>query len=144
MKRTLLASVFVVLAGPFATAQDAFPVLDGQQPAATLQPPVASQQEPLVVTPSTVTPEMWLYSQEMRRYDDPAQAVRRKAELRAAQRMQRVAAMKYFGMSNARPQAECIPMMGHYSPAWVGNGQDRYDWAGVAAPTVLRVETIQR
>jgi hypothetical protein len=81
----------------------------------------------------------------MRRYDDPALAVRRKAEIRAAQRMERIAGMKYFGMSNSRPQAECIPMMGHYSPVWVGNGQDRYDWSGVVWPAaVLRVETIQR
>jgi hypothetical protein len=164
MKRTLLSLALVATLGPAALAQDPFATLDDAPPTTTLSAPVAplpqasplapavplaaidSQQETLpLLTPSNITPEMWLYSQEVRRHDDPAQAVRRKAEFRAAQRMQRVAAMKYFGMSNARPQAECVPMMGHYSPAWVGNGQDRYDWAGVGSPgTVLRIETIQR
>jgi hypothetical protein len=79
-------------------------------------------------------PEMWLYSEQIRRHDDPTQAVRRKAELRAEQRMSRIAAMKWFGFSNSRPQASPIPMMGGYSPVWIGNGKDRYDWVGAAWP----------
>lgn len=155
MKRTLLSLALIFALNSLAFGQDPFPTLDAAAPgtplappAATLSPPVAAQQESLpLMTPSNVTPEMWLYSQELRRHDDPAQAVRRKAEFRATQRMQRVAAMKYFGMSNSRPSAECTPMMGLYSPAWVGNGQDRFDWAGVSWPAAtLRIEntTIQR
>ena len=113
-------------------------------PAATLAAPVAHAQETGVTTlptPSNITPEMWIYSQELNRHDDPAQAVRRKAELRGAQRMQRIAAMKWFGFSNARPQASTAPMMGVYSPAWIGNGYDRYDWMGVSWPaTAVRVD----
>jgi hypothetical protein len=31
--------------------------------------------------------------------------------------------------------------MGVFSPAWVGNGYDRYDWVGAGWPTTtLRVE----
>ena len=88
------------------------------------------QQPQPQLMPAQVTPEMWIYSQEMRRYEDPQQAVRRKAELRASQRAARLAAMKWFGFSNARPQANPVPFMSAYSPAWVGNGPDRYDWVG--------------
>jgi hypothetical protein len=90
----------------------------------------------------SVTPEMWVYSQEMRRHDDPAQAVRRKAEIRAAQRMQRIAAMKWFGLSNSRPVASVTPMMGSYSPAWIGNGYEANEWVGVEWPaTAVRIES---
>jgi hypothetical protein len=34
-------------------------------------------------------------------------------------------------MSNSRPVASTTPFMGVYSPAWVGNGGDRYDWVGL-------------
>lgn len=118
-------------------------VAQAPRPAATLQAPVVRANVPVQVlpTPTTVTPEMWIYSQELQRHDDPALAVRRKAEIRAAQRMQRIAAMKWFGFSNSRPQASTTPMMGSYSPAWIGNGYDRYDWAGTSWPTTaVRVE----
>ena len=95
----------------------------------------ADQEKQLV--PAQVTPEMWIYSQEVRRYEDPQQAVRRKAELRASQRAERLAAMKWFGFSNARPQANPVPFMSVYSPTWVGNGYDRYDWVGGSAPRTL-------
>ncbi|NIP85204.1 MAG: hypothetical protein GTO03_06450 [Planctomycetales bacterium] len=52
------------------------------------------------------TPEMWFYIQELRRYEDSRAAVRRKAEYRAQQRQQRIAAMKAFGDSKQRPRAE--------------------------------------
>lgn len=97
----------------------------------------AEPQKQLV--PAQVTPEMWIYSQEMRRYDDPQQMIRRRAELKASQRDARLAAMKWFGFSNARPQANPVPFMSVYSPTWVGNSFDRYDWAGGSGPptTVL-------
>lgn len=101
--------------------------------------PITPEQEQ-VLTPSTVTPEIWLYSQEMRRHDDPQQAVRRKAEFKAEQRLHRMATMKWYGMSNSRPQASAVPIMSVYSPTWVGNGQDRFDWVAFGFPTTtLRV-----
>jgi hypothetical protein len=86
------------------------------------------------LVPAQVTPEMWIYSQEMRRYEDPQQMVRRKAEVKSAQRNGRLAAMKWFGFSNSRPQANPVPFMGAYSPTWVGNGYDRYDWVSTSWP----------
>ena len=125
---------------PYRTAvEEVEEVAQAPRPATTLAPPVV-RAAPQQVAPAihgngpTMPPEMWLYSEQIRRHDDPAQAVRRKAELRAEQRMGRLAALKWFGFSNARPQASPIPMMGGYSPVWIGNGRDRYDWVGAAWP----------
>lgn len=77
-----------------------------------------------------MSPELWLYNQQMRRYDDPAQAVRRNAEQRAAQRTARLNSMRWFGYSNSRPQASGVPFMSVYSPVWTGNGYNPYEWVG--------------
>jgi hypothetical protein len=91
-----------------------------------------------------VTPELWIYSQEVQRHDDPAQAVRRKAEIKADQRLNRLAALKWYGQSNARPETSPIPVMGTYSPAWAGNGSSRYDWAAVGGPSLtLRYDVFE-
>jgi hypothetical protein len=124
---------------PYRTSEE---VAQATRPSTTLAPPVVRGAAPaktpapaaprVVANGPSVPPEMWLYSEQVRRHDDPAQAVRRKAELRAEQRMGRIASMKWFGFSNSRPQASPIPMMGAYSPAWIGNGDDRYDWVGAS------------
>ncbi len=88
------------------------------------------------------TEDMWFYLQELRRYDDPQAVIRRKAERKGDQRRQRLAAMKWYGYSQSRPSANPTPSMGVYSPMWVGNGADPYQWIGNAyVTTVLRVET---
>ena len=88
------------------------------------------------------TEDMWFYLQELRRYDDPQVALRRKAEEKARQRRQRLAAMKWFGWSQSRPTASPTPTMGVYSPSWVGNGADPYHWIGNAyLTTAIRVDT---
>ena len=118
-------------------------------PVATLQTPRTARELPArdqftLPSPSvsSFTPEMWLYTQEWRRHDDSALAVRRAAEFRAEQRSQRLAAMKWYGFSNARPVASVTPFTGVYSPSWVGNGYDRFDWYGGRYPTtVLHVDT---
>lgn len=140
--RFLLCTCLVLVSAQAALAQaPAVMDLDGfDGPIAA--PATRVESESVVPIPATVTPEMWLYSQEVQRYDDPAQAVRRKAEYRGQQRANRIAAMKWFGKSNARPEASATPFMGIYSPAWVGNGYERYDWAAVGYPTpVVRYES---
>ena len=82
---------------------------------------------------TTATPELWLYEQERQRYEDPKTAVRRKAEFRTAQRLGRIEAMKWFGMSNSRPVVYHTPTVGPYAPSWVGNGFDAGAWR-VASP----------
>ena len=76
------------------------------------------------------TPALWLYQQEIQRHDDPQQAVRRKAELKSAQRRDRIAARKWYGYSNIRPTASPTPFSGSYSPSWVGNGYNPFEWIG--------------
>ncbi len=74
------------------------------------------------------TPEMWLYEQERTRYEDPRAAVRRKAEQRAAQRSDRLAAMKWYGQSNSRPVVAPTPTCDTYGAGWVANGTNPYQW----------------
>ncbi len=84
------------------------------------------------------TPEMWFYEQYQQQQDDPAAAVRRHAEARAAQRQNRLAAMRWFGMSNSRPRASSDPFNGDYSPRWTSNHGHYPDrWMGSATPLVV-------
>ncbi len=83
------------------------------------------------------TAEMWFYEQYQQQYDDPAVGVRRNAELRAAQRRSRLAAMRWFGLSNSRPQASSDPFHGDYSPRWTSNhGHYSSRWMG-RGPSVI-------
>ena len=85
----------------------------------------------------SVTPEMWFYLQEYQRYKSPQEAVRRKAEFRAAQRRKRLAAQRWFGFSNLRPTANPVPYYGSYSPAWAGSFWDAFRWSGRGGPLVV-------
>ena len=130
MKRLTLGLAIVpaMLLGSVVVAQD----LDKlQKPGAQLVPDDQVAQ----------TEDMWFYLQELQRYDDPQMAIRRKAEKKAAQRRQRLAAMKWYGYSQSRPTANPTPIMGIYSPMWSGNGSDPYLWIGNAyVTTAVRVE----
>jgi hypothetical protein len=77
-----------------------------------------------------LTPEMVMYLQAIRRYEDPKQAVRRNAEQRASARRARISAMNWYGFSNSRPQASPTPFMGTYSPVWSGSNWSPYHWNG--------------
>lgn len=134
MKTSLLSLAFVVSTVSLAAAQ-----------APAIGPAIGANGQSALQPPAT-TPEMWYYSQELRRHDDPQQAVRRRAEFAAQQRAMRLAAMKWYGFSNARPTVSQIPTMGVYSPSWVGNGYDRYDWVAGRAATPIYVvpETVVR
>ncbi len=93
---------------------------------------------------TTQTEDMWFYLQELRRYDDPQTAIRRKAELKGNQRRSRLAAMKWFGWSQSRPSANPTPIMGYYSPMWAGNGSDPNLWIGNSyVTTAIRVEAAE-
>lgn len=81
-----------------------------------------------VTAPARQTPEMWLYQQEMERYDDPAEAVRRKAVFVSQQRQLRLAAMKWYGLSNSRPTVSPTPWWGQYSPAWIYGSSRTFAW----------------
>jgi hypothetical protein len=86
------------------------------------------RRDTLSTSQGTVTPEMWLYEQERNRYEDPHSAVRRKAEQRAAQRADRLAAMKWYGQSNSRPLVAPTPFCDTYGAGWVSNTSNPYQW----------------
>jgi len=84
------------------------------------------------------TPEMWFYEQYQRDYLDPQMQVRKNAEFRAAQRRSRLAALRWFGLSNARPRANGDPWHSDYSPSWTSNNYwFPFRWAGVGRPWVF-------
>lgn len=103
-------------------------------------PPAAIPTSGIQLTPGMATPEMWFYEQEMRRYADPKAMVRARAEMRADARQARIESMKWFGYSNARPQANPTPFTGTYSPVWSGNGGG-YRWIGSGSgPVILQAD----
>ena len=89
----------------------------------------ASAQEPdaeFVDAPQSS--DMWFYKHIVERYDDPKMSVRRKAEFRGLQRQSRIAALKWYGMSNSRPHAAPHPYTSVYSPTWHASRLRPYAW----------------
>jgi hypothetical protein len=116
MKLTHLISACVVVAGSLTATAFA---QESDVPEATsdvrLANRLAAPDISLADVPPTV--EMWLYSQELKRYEDPQTAVRRKAEIQAQQRQQRIAARKAFGISKQRPSVYHTPFRSYFT-AW--------------------------
>jgi hypothetical protein len=83
-----------------------------------------------VATTGTVTPtpEMWFYEQQVNRYDNPKVMVHERAEWRANQRRSRLAASKWYGISNSRPMVSPFPWFGGYGPFWGSNTYDPLRW----------------
>ncbi|MDA0657594.1 MAG: hypothetical protein O3C60_02025 [Planctomycetota bacterium] len=95
-----------------------------------------SPPSPELATPAQTTPEMWIYAQEQKRLDDPRQIMRRKSQQEGAWRRERIAARKWFGLSNLRPTANPIPTMSaSYSPSWGGSHWDPFLWTTHRAST---------
>jgi hypothetical protein len=94
-------------------------------------------QPPGALSTTPVSPEVWLYEQERERYDNPQAMVRRRAEIRGAQRQQRLASMKWYGLSNARPDHTPTPWFGPQSPRWGSNSGHPYIWHARTTPRVV-------
>lgn len=75
-----------------------------------------------------LTPEMYRYLSDLQRYGGPTDLTRQRAQLKAQQRQERMAAMKWYGMSNSRPIASPTPFMGTYSPGWSSNTANPFQW----------------
>jgi hypothetical protein len=121
--------------------------------ATTEKPPTRPQSVTPAASPSEVkapitsispgelkaTPEMWFYEQSVKQYQDPKMAVRANAEFQADQRQRRLAAMRWFGMSNSRPRACSDPMHGDYSPGWTSNNSTYPNrWEGIGPMYIAR------
>jgi len=83
--------------------------------------------------------EQWLYTQEQKKLEDPRYLVYLRAAQKAEQRNRRLATTKWFGYSNTRPVANGVPLMGTYSPTWVGNSGNPFYWTGVAQTPVASI-----
>ncbi|MEM9186370.1 MAG: hypothetical protein AAGB00_07740 [Planctomycetota bacterium] len=72
-------------------------------------------------------------------YDQPTpmMIIREKAKRRAMARIRRIETMNAYGMSNARPTANALPMTGMYSPAWQSPGGRPYAWYSRRAPQYI-------
>ena len=124
MKRTLFAlGILTVSLGITSPSQ-----------AQRVAKPDTTEPFPHISSDSNIAPEMWFYMEEYRRYQSPKEAVRRKAQMRSQQRANRLAAQRWFGFSNLRPQASPVPQMGTYSPSWQANNWNPYGWTGVSQP----------
>jgi len=90
----------------------------------------------------TPTPEMWFYEQYLRQRQDPEFAVRQKAEFRADQRQNRMAARQWFGFSNLRPTSGTDVIYGDSGPRWTSNnGVYPNRWSGSSPVIVARPAT---
>ena len=88
--------------------------------------------------PPPTSSEQWYYQQMMERYENPKTTVRRNAEFRAQQRRSRIAAMKWYGLSNSRPVAAAQPFTSPiYSPSWQGSWGRPYGWYASQRMTVI-------
>ncbi len=65
---------------------------------------------------------------------DTLAIVQQKAQVRAQQRMDRMASMAWYGMSNSRPQGSTTPFMGRYGPVWEMPGGKPYSWYPYVRP----------
>ena len=117
--RVLTAGVcaLVVLSAGMAAAQQAH---RGTRQAIRV---AGRDRTPIITSSGQVqpTPEMWFYEQYQQRYDTPAAKVEQNALFRATQREHRLAARRWFGLSNVRPQASSDPFHGDYSARWTSN-----------------------
>ncbi|UUO08877.1 hypothetical protein M4951_11295 [Blastopirellula sp. J2-11] len=76
------------------------------------QPSQPLEQAPAL---SSSTPEMWFYLQEARRAESPSVLRLQRAQFIAGQRISRIAARDWYGVSLARPETNSTPMFRHYS-----------------------------
>jgi hypothetical protein len=146
MKRLQLAwGVVLVLAAMPAGAQTkAGPAVPNVVP----PPPVP------VVTPNTkatteavpyVSPGAKVQNEAGYCETEARAAVRRMAEARNEQRLRRLASMRWFGLSNSRPQASPDLVNGDYAPRWISNtlGAPSQWSGGTQSPTVIRTVEVQ-
>jgi hypothetical protein len=109
-------------------------VASAQQP----QPHQITDEQKLLDFVPSPTEEMWFYLQEMRRYEDPQKAIRRRAEFKAAQRLLRIESQKWHGHSPSRPNADAALQTVRPEYVWVHKPDDPYLWVGSGVATLAR------
>ncbi len=106
----------------------------------TLAAPVSLGQEPdlAVPEPTQAAPgvDSWYYRSSPER-ETVLTIAQQKAAQRAAQRMARLDAMRWYGFSNSRPTAASIPWTTMYAPAWQQPGGRPFAWHVSHRPIVV-------
>jgi hypothetical protein len=80
--------------------------------------------------------DSYYYAPTPERAPTPSLAVQ-KAQLRGAQRMARLEAMRWYGFSGSRPTAAAIPWTTMYSPAWQMPGGRPFAWYMRSRPVIV-------
>lgn len=105
----------------------------------SLRPATASAQDP----PAEPRPQSTVTSDDGWYYDAPPERpqkrtiIQEKAALRAEQRMARLAASRWYGISNSRPTASAMPFTTMYSHAWQMPGGRPFAWYVSSRPVII-------
>jgi hypothetical protein len=105
----------------------------------TLAASASLGQEPEVAAEPTATApgvDSWYYRSSPER-ETTLTIAQQKAVQRAAQRMARLDAMRWYGFSNSRPTASSIPWTTMYAPAWQTPGGRPFGWHVSHRPIVV-------
>jgi len=108
MKRLFFSAAIVCVLASSASAQQPFQITEvepGQEVAEEFATP-------------TMTPEVWLYLQEMKKNENPKALIHRRAAHKAAQRQARLDSRKWYGQSLSRPSLNVTPFTDSYAPEW--------------------------
>jgi hypothetical protein len=134
MKRIVFVIVALIAFAPIASFAQVPPV--PVAPSADKTPPMSSSSlhsgSSFELQPLQPTPEMWFYEQEQKRREDPNAMARARAERVGNERQARLAALRWYGISNSRPLTGTDPVHGVWAPHWTGNGTnpDTWYWIG--------------
>lgn len=77
--------------------------------------------------------QSWYREQSTSKPDSRA-IVQQKAQIRAEQRMSRLASLQWYGMSNGRPTGAPTPFTSRYSPVWEMPGGRPFAWYPQSRP----------
>jgi len=72
--------------------------------------------------------QSWNREQTASAKTDARAYIQQRAQVRAQQRQDRIAAMNWYGMSNSRPNAATTPFTSRYSSVWEMPGGRPYSW----------------
>jgi hypothetical protein len=93
----------------------------------------------------TPTSEMWFYQEQLRQYNDPKMSLRRIAEGKAERRRARLAAQRWYGVSNMRPTVGMDPVHGEWGARWTsGNRYYPGRFSSFGTATVVVRPTAQK
>ena len=115
----------------------ALPLLLAMLAVAAMAPAPAAAQNELFLSDNEAEPPVPDKYTESAGQLSPTQIIQEKAQIRAAQRMSRIAAKDWFGYSQARPRTNATPFTGLYGPHFQGRALGRPAAFHVARPIVV-------